>query len=34
MDLTDKIINISAAIMIAICFGLIAMVGWAFTHGG
>jgi hypothetical protein len=33
MDLTDKTINICVGIMITICVGLIAMVGWGFTHG-
>jgi TRAP-type C4-dicarboxylate transport system permease small subunit len=34
MDLTDKIINVSIAVLILTCFALVAMVGWDFTHGG
>jgi len=34
MDMTDKIINISIAVLIFICFFLVALVGWDFTHGG
>jgi hypothetical protein len=33
MDITDKIINYSIAVLIIICFVLVALVGWDFTHG-
>lgn len=34
MDLTDKITNISIAVLLLTSIFLVALVGWDLTHGG